>query len=810
MCSSRLLSAIVALTFSGPLSAEPLRADAKNDVDKLPDQSVARLGTSHFRHGAPVSAMAVAPNGLLIASASRDNTVRVFEAESGKLVHEVRCEQPYPTCVAFSPDGTQIALPIDGDNIAIETLDHSKDRRVIPCPLTQTLAYTRDGKHLAMSSVDAATVMLLDVATGKPQFRYDKAARIALSADDERFAVAQHGGTIKIHKRASGEVLSELPAVQDAGDFDDLFFASKGDHLIAVHEMAGSVIWDLKQKETLFKYAMPGPWIQLPGQNSLAFIGKDSVCFFDWNTGQKKISVVKAQANAPLACFPDGNRLAVGGPGNRIHVWNLTTGQDVTVRDGHTGEVTHLAYSKDGKHLFSLSKDSLRLWDATTFQERATARRTGPIHALALTADGNRLLLGGPKNVGIWTPITIGKEPPYPEKASLTIPTLVEVSLLATAPDGQRILFNQTSHKLTFADPVRGTTSTGLEFSSEASAIALAPNNRCVAVVTRDGFLRHWQIGISEGDGGKSSSFELWARRVQRGIRGSVAFSPDGLLIAAYSGGRVCLFDAATGRQWYGFERKFGEGDVHAVAFSADGCFIAAAHGGGEGFVRVWEISTGKAFATFMGHVGPVYALAIAPDGKQLASAGAEGTILVWDLHLPGTKEAAPIQMAEAWDRLDSLDGPIALNALMGMRRHGREAIPFIQNSLNTAGTNQKRLGDLIGQLDDDDFKVRKVARAAIDKEGYRALPIINEALKRKLPIETERQLRIILEDLEARGIVLPDSGLYGETLRVARSIQILESIGGPDAIKVLEPLVKSPNERLAAEALGAIERLKR
>jgi len=75
---------------------------------------------------------------------------------------------------------------------------------------------------------------------------------------------------------------------------------------------------------------------------------------------------------------------------------------------------------------------------------------------------------------------------------------------------------------------------------------------------------------------------------------------------------------------------------VLAVAFAPDGRLLASA--GADGMVRLWDPATGGQVRELTGHTGGVLAVAFAPDGRLLASAGADGTVRLWD---PATGTAA-------------------------------------------------------------------------------------------------------------------------------------------------------------------------
>ena len=70
--------------------------------------------------------------------------------------------------------------------------------------------------------------------------------------------------------------------------------------------------------------------------------------------------------------------------------------------------------------------------------------------------------------------------------------------------------------------------------------------------------------------------------------------------------------------------------DVHIAYLDSHASKLLAA--GGAWTVRVWDVGTGKEVRLFEGHRGPVKALAFSPDGKRLATASRDSTVLIWDV----------------------------------------------------------------------------------------------------------------------------------------------------------------------------------
>jgi WD40 repeat protein len=65
------------------------------------------------------------------------------------------------------------------------------------------------------------------------------------------------------------------------------------------------------------------------------------------------------------------------------------------------------------------------------------------------------------------------------------------------------------------------------------------------------------------------------------------------------------------------------------MSFSPDGRRLASA--GADGTVRVWDAASGQELLTLKGHTSKVYGVSFSLDGRRLASAGEDKTVRVWD-----------------------------------------------------------------------------------------------------------------------------------------------------------------------------------
>jgi WD40 repeat protein/predicted Ser/Thr protein kinase len=231
----------------------------------------------------------------------------------------------------------------------------------------------------------------------------------------------------------------------------------------------------------------------------------------------------------------------------------------------------------------------------------------------------------------LWALREVYATQPCLAKALASTVPLVSV---AFAPDGQRLATADTAGAVKLWEvPSCRLVSTIITQAPDATSLTFSPNGKTLALASSDQSVRLLDVTTSQCTLRLSPAAAPTLPPVPSpaGASGrpayTLAFSPDGKILASCAGNDVILWNAADGKR---METLTAHTDrVTGVAFSPDGKSLASA--GVDRAVILWDLKTDQPRHTLVSHLDYVACVAFSPDSRIVASASWDGTVILWN-----------------------------------------------------------------------------------------------------------------------------------------------------------------------------------
>ena len=644
-----------------------LASGGKDNVIKIWDLATGNILRTLYGHTTNVNALAVSPDGKLLASGSGDindqrdlgaftqggvvggaeeNTVRIWNVQTGEQLRVLRGAALPVGAVAFSSDGSTLTS-VSGDAIKVWDVSAGTELR------SQKTQYGKSGME-KLNSLDALGCFL---GCGNKQRKQEEqrlkdfkmsASKMAVSSNGQIAAVGQPDKAVRIYDAASGREIRELSfnALPEAEN-SSLAFSTDG-RLVAFRK------------------------------------SNDTVSIQEATTGRELHSVNTGLSNSPQRVqFSDNGRFLVTATEtnpNAMKLWDVTTGQ--LVRELKTaGDVLAgarvITFNRDGSLIATVAAaaKSIRIVESGNGNEFRTLH-TGPSDEVTRAEQAAFIKTIDPKTIAMLQK----REITTPEQIIEAVEAMATISseklqaggAVSFSLDG-RFLISTHNLRKTLATELWDTSAGSLVRGNDDAALRgrgkpfFSPDGRFRAApffpmksfyttanavnifssVYKDVYKQ--RIDLYEGVSDKRLRELDGGQAAEIGIVPAAGFSFEGKLIAITGFEKkersVLIYETETGRKVNSFQINDDDqsGAVTTLCLSADKRLVAAGY---ASKVDIFEVASGKTIRT-LPHAGRIVSLSFSPDGRFLVALGENNDKYLWDTST-GEKLATLVNLSGA------------------------------------------------------------------------------------------------------------------------------------------------------------------
>jgi WD40 repeat protein/transposase-like protein len=520
-------------------------------------------------HSAHVWDARYSPDGLRIASASWDGTVRIWNAASGAELlcfrgHEKRDEK-YLKSLSWSPDGLLIAS-IAG--VVRVWNSHSGEEFWECAGGANFVSFSPDGRLLACGgAASESTVRVWDwrkdecVACFEGHARYSEVQSVDFSPNGELIASAagkyhpnrpEGENAVRVWDWAGNRPVAP-PLVHRAG-VSSVAFSPDGNTVASGSSDGILHIWNWAVGTELCALEDHSDWVSAvawSGDGSRLVSASADRTIRVWDIGGRRQFSCHRGHDGDVFCAsfsPDGRRIVSGSEDGTVRIWDAASRAKLARLRGHTGIIDEVVFSRDGRKIVSTARDStVRLWDACTGDQLNCLRgHTSFLYCVGISPDGTRLafLRPGGDAISVWDS-NQGAELFALQGLDLESHSL-HVNYLEYSPDGERIVAGTRDGLVRLWDSTNGTLIATLsKHDGEVNSVAFSEDTKLIVSGSEDETVRIWDAATGAELSCLSCSDAKRPSRSQQAVR--VAFAKDGSRILAQSyDGTMRIWDAAS------------------------------------------------------------------------------------------------------------------------------------------------------------------------------------------------------------------------------------------------------------------------
>ncbi|RUT09879.1 hypothetical protein DSM106972_003740 [Dulcicalothrix desertica PCC 7102] len=360
-------------------------------------------------HSGSVNAITVTADGKRLISGSSDNTLKVWNLETGEVIFNLLGHTAPVTAVAVTFDGRRVISGSYDKTLKVWDLETGEEKLTFDGHRSRisSIRISRKSQQVVSAEEDKI-INVWNLENGEKQFNLNGhrslVNTLAITSNDKLVISGSSDGIIKVWNLETGQV--EFTFKRHNSEIRTLFISFDDKEVISASSNNNLRHWSLETGEQLFSSSKNNDWVSTvaitPNMSTvISGLLDNTLKIWDIETGKTIFSTSShgGSINA-LVVTPDGKRFISASSDHTIKVWNLEIFKHPISKNAHNDSINAVAIIPNSKQVISASSDTtLKVWNVETGKEDFTFfEHAYAVNAVVVTPDGKQAISASSDN----------------------------------------------------------------------------------------------------------------------------------------------------------------------------------------------------------------------------------------------------------------------------------------------------------------------------------------------------------------------------------------------------------------------------